>query len=90
MQLAGVAALTLPPTLLSALSNMQESETTLVERSLFQRESKVAERETERRSFLKEAEFRDAFSKSDGGKGQLKTKQVPSNSYASRWHVGAP
>jgi transaldolase len=77
MQLAGVAALTLPPTLLHPLSHTNEPEDKVVDCSLFKPASKVQEQEMERKSFIdEEAKYREAFAKSDGGKGKVKTTQV--------------
>ena len=82
MQLAGVAALTLPLTLLGPLSDNKQPETELVERSMFQTAAKDhRQEEMERQTFVDdEAGFREAFAKTDGGKGLLKTTQV----YASQ------
>src|SRR5271154_3417239 len=66
MQLAGVAALTLPPTLLQALSATEEPEGQLAGLSLFKPKA-VQEEDMERKSFINdEAKFREAFAKSDG------------------------
>lgn len=84
MQVAGVAALTLPPTLLRPLSEMTEPEAKVTALSLFNHKTKVEGQEMERRSFVdEEAQFREAFAKSDGGKGKVKTTQVPSFFYTS-------
>jgi transaldolase len=75
MQLAGVAALTLPPTLLGPLSDTQQPEAELADRSMFKQEGKIEE--MERKSFVDdEAGFREAFAKTDVGKGEVKTTQV--------------
>ncbi len=77
MQLAGVAALTIPPNLLHSLSGAEELETKLAECSIFNAKANVQEQKMERMSFMDdEDKFREAFSKRDGGKGELKTKQV--------------
>jgi transaldolase len=77
MQLAGVAALTLPPTLLHPLSHTNEPEDKVKDCSLFKHASKVEEQEMERKSFIDdETKYREAFAKSDGGKGKVKTTQV--------------
>jgi hypothetical protein len=77
MKLAGVAALTLPPSLLHPLSETKKPEAELSALSLFNHASKVGEQEIERKSFVgEEARFREAYAKSDGGKGQVKTTQV--------------
>lgn len=79
MQVAGVAALTLPPTLLHPLSEMTEPEAKVAALSLFKHNTKMEGQEVERRSFLdEEAQFREALAKRDGGKGRVKTTQVPS------------
>ena len=78
MQLAGVSALTLTPTLLQALSDAHEPEAKVLDRSLFNKTPNVEERPVQRASFVNdESKFRTAFARSEGGKGQVKTKQVP-------------
>ncbi|ERF73134.1 hypothetical protein EPUS_09152 [Endocarpon pusillum Z07020] len=77
MQVAGVAALTLPPTLLHPLSEMTEPEAKVAALSLFNHNTKIEGQEMERRSFLdEEARFRETFAKRDGGKGRVKTTQA--------------
>ena len=79
MQLAGVAALTIAPTLLHALSETEEPEAKVADRSLFNDSTKVEEQEMERRSFMNdEAKFREDYGKRESGKAQVKTKQVMS------------
>ncbi|MCJ1258511.1 hypothetical protein MMC24_006344 [Lignoscripta atroalba] len=77
MQLAGVSALTLTPTLLQALSDAHEPEAKVLDRSLFNKTPNVEERPVQRASFVNdESKFRTAFARSEGGKGQVKTKQA--------------
>lgn len=78
MQIAGVAALTLPPWLLLALSEKTEPKQKLVECSLFKDGARAKGQDMERICYMdNEGKFREAFSQSDGGKGQVKTAQVP-------------
>lgn len=73
MQLAGVAAITIPPNELNELAKMDAPEATLAKRSLFKGKANVEERQ----SFVdNEVAFRTAFSRSGSGKGQMQTAQV--------------
>ena len=77
MQLAGVSAFTVAPALLEALREAEEPEAKVAEMSLFKDQARVAEQEMERTTFVNdEGKFREAFTKRDGGKGQVKTRQV--------------
>jgi hypothetical protein len=77
LQLAGVATLTLPPSLLHPLSNTKMPEEKVAGSSLFNHESSIQEQEMGRQTFIDdEAKFREAYAKNEGGKGQLKTSQV--------------
>jgi transaldolase len=78
MQLAGVAAFTIAPPLLEELAVTREAAAKLGNTSLFN-QSKIEARAME--SFIEdEHKYREAFGKSDGGKGRLKTIQVQSSS----------
>ncbi|KAF7502160.1 hypothetical protein GJ744_006874 [Endocarpon pusillum] len=78
LQLAGVAAFTIPPELLRELATSHESEQKLADLSLFQTpQIKNAQRENNLQSFVDdEAKFRIAFTRRDDGKGQMKTIQA--------------
>ena len=77
MQLAGVAAFTIAPGLLQSLSETNEPIANVAPLSLFKSGTQTAKHETPRLSFIDdEARYRKAFAARDGGKGQLKTKQV--------------
>ena len=81
VKLAGVASLTVAPSLLHTLSRSEELESQLVDRSLFQDKATLEGQEVEHTTFIdNEAMFREAFAKSAGGKGQSKTAQVKKTS----------
>ncbi|MCJ1281404.1 hypothetical protein MMC26_000723 [Xylographa opegraphella] len=76
MQLAGVAAFTIAPSLLRALSETKELEKMVAERSLFNNKIYSAQ-SMQRTSFMDDEEkYREAFANRDSGKGQVKTKQA--------------
>ena len=80
-QLAGVSSLTIAPELLQKLSETQEDLAEAARESIFtQKEGNRSSRgigRLEPRSYLKdETAYREAFAKSYGGKGEVKTKQV--------------
>lgn len=75
--LAGVASLTIAPDLVRKLSELEEAETTVSERSLFNKSAKTEAKDMERMAFLDdEAAFRKAFAQSESGRGAVKTEQV--------------
>ena len=77
MQLAGVAAFTVAPALLQALSETSEPEAKVAALSIFRSGTVTTEQVTERETFINDEEkYREAFARRDGGKGQLKTRQV--------------
>ncbi|MCJ1404225.1 hypothetical protein MMC11_007450 [Xylographa trunciseda] len=77
MQLAGIAAFTLAPALLKALSETDAPEAKLASLSLFKDNEKVAEQPIKRTSFVNDEEkYLKAFAERDGGKGQIKTRQA--------------
>lgn len=77
MELAGVASVTIAPDLVRKLSEQEEAQTSLGERSLFTGEASAGGKDTERMTFLDdEAGFRKAFAQSEGGRGAVKTEQV--------------
>ncbi len=77
MQLAGVHALTIPPNLLQSLSDTEEPEAKLAAQSMFKRDKDAEEQQMERMSFIDdENKYREKFTKSDGGNGERKTRQV--------------
>ena len=77
MKLAGVAALTLPPTLLQALKETEDSTTRVADLSMFDGKIEIKTQVVEHSTFMDdEANFRAAFSKRDDGKAKVKTEQV--------------
>ncbi|KAK3172570.1 hypothetical protein OEA41_005894 [Lepraria neglecta] len=77
VKLAGVASLTIAPNLLHTLSKSEELESQLADRSLFQEKAMLEGQAVEHTTFIDdEAKFREAFAKSAGGKGQIKTAQA--------------
>lgn len=77
MQLAGVAAVTLPPSLLEALHQTYLSKTIVSDNSLFTSKAAIESCPLEKETFIDdEAKFRKAFSLRDGGKGKVKTDEV--------------
>ena len=77
MQLAGVAAFTIAPAYMQALLETDKPEAKVAELSLFKDIKKPTEQGIERTSFLNDEErYREAFASRDGGKGQVKTRQV--------------
>ena len=80
MTVAGVDSLTVAPALLHTLSKAEDSEETLAKRSLFNKKTTSQEQKGERISFIDdESKFKQAFAKSDIGKGQVKTQKVAAN-----------
>lgn len=77
MRLSGVDSLTVSPALLQTLSKTEESESNIVDLSVFKKDSKGQEQNTERMKFIDdETAYREAFAKSGDGKGPVKTAQV--------------
>ncbi|KAL9120198.1 MAG: hypothetical protein Q9187_003252 [Circinaria calcarea] len=82
MQLAGVAAFTIAPGYLQAMLERDEPEAKVAELSLFKDITKSTEQGIERTSFVNDEErYREAFASRDGGKGQVKTRQVCEHSF---------
>ncbi|KAL9125935.1 MAG: hypothetical protein Q9217_004930 [Psora testacea] len=80
MRLAGSSSMTIAPALLRELSGTNEAEAEVASRSLFKKGAKAQEQVTERVSFIDdEIKYREAFVKSDSGKGEGKTAQVRKN-----------
>jgi len=77
MQLAGVAAFTVAPALLEALSETDAPEAKVADLSLFKDKETVTKQMIERTSFVNDEEkYLEAFAKREGGKGQVKTRQA--------------
>ncbi|KAG9241340.1 hypothetical protein BJ878DRAFT_578322 [Calycina marina] len=76
MKLAGIAALTLPPGLMSGLRDTEDSEDEVFNLSIFDHKTDDSQA-SKRLSFIDdEAKFREAFSQRENGKGQSKTNQA--------------
>ncbi|KAL9103487.1 MAG: hypothetical protein Q9163_001483 [Psora crenata] len=76
MCLAGSSSMTVAPTLLRELFDTHDTKAALASRSLFQEKVKAQEQGVERISFINdETKYREAFAKSNDGKGAAKTAQ---------------
>ena len=92
-QLAGVTSLTIAPELLQKLSDTQAELPEAAKESIFIRKeingSSCGREGLQPRSYLNdEKAYREAFAKSYGGKGEVKTKQVRFLSYLDLVHEG--
>ena len=77
LQLAGVAAFTITPGLLQPLIATHQPEAEAEKHSIFKDKTNIVEQMMERTSFVDdEGKYREAFARRDGGKGQVKTRQV--------------
>lgn len=77
LQLAGVAAHTIPPEDLERLAGMNEAVDSLEKKSLFRSDASVAVQQQQARSYVDdEAGYRVHFAASDGGRGQSRLFQV--------------
>jgi len=75
MRLAGIDSLTVAPDLLRTLSKTEESASNVAAMSVFEQDAQAIQ--IERMSFVNdEVRFREAFAKSDDGKGPVKTAQA--------------
>lgn len=76
LQLAGVAAITIPGDMLRELRQTEGVEKELEARSLFTKHS-TAEEQLDHQTYINdEQKYRTNFAMSDGGKGQAKTDLV--------------
>lgn len=73
MKLAGVASLTLPPSLLKDLRHTVDLEAEVAKLTMFQAPETLMEQST---YINDETKFRDEMESCDDGKGHLKTEQV--------------
>ncbi|OJK04310.1 hypothetical protein ASPACDRAFT_55804 [Aspergillus aculeatus ATCC 16872] len=77
LQLAGVAAHTMPPEDLERLAGMKEAVDSLEKKSLFRSDVSVAVQQQQIRSYIDdEAGYRVHFAASDGGRGQTRLFQA--------------
>lgn len=90
IRLAGAQTMTIAPAVLRELSQSQDEEASLASKSLYRKQDDKPQKQDLASYTNDEVGWREAFMKSDHGKGAVKTKQVCKVKTSSAWRVADP